>query len=152
MDQFTLGSHKLPINKNKTEMPFYIFKNPKTEEVKEILQGMNDEHVYFEDDIKWDRIFSIPAAVVDGKINPFSSKEFSEKTKNKNMTVGDMWEKSAELSNERKTKEGFDKVKEDSYNRYEATRMPGKEHPLKTKERKTALKEKLGKKGVILED
>ena len=32
-------------------MAIYLYKNPETEEIKEVFQGMNDEHVFSKDGI-----------------------------------------------------------------------------------------------------
>ena len=41
-------------------MPIYLYQNPKTGKVKEIVQSVHDTHEYSEDGIKWDRIFRNP--------------------------------------------------------------------------------------------
>ena len=63
-------------------MPIYIFKNPITGKVKEVIQSMNQEHVLFEDGVKWERIFTIPQSSIDTKIDPFSEYDFKNKTSN----------------------------------------------------------------------
>ncbi len=48
-------------------MPLYEYKNPNTEEVIEISQGMNDPHEYVDDNgLKWERLFFSPQAAVKG--------------------------------------------------------------------------------------
>lgn len=109
-------------------MPVYIFKNPKTGQIKEIVQPMNSDHVYSEDGIQWERIFTIPLTSIDSEIDAMSEKSFCDKTKNKNYTLGDLWDKSKEMSEKRKTKEGIDTVQESYFAKYSKDRK-GKKHP-----------------------
>ena len=89
-------------------MPIYIYKHPEEETYKEIIQTMNDAHIYSEDGVEWKRVFTVPQASIDTKINPFSSKEFIQKTGNKKGTFGDMMDYSAEMSRKREEKVGTD--------------------------------------------
>lgn len=99
-------------------MPIYLYKNPETEEVVEVVQKMSEPHTFFKDGVKWDRVFTKPNASIDTKINPFSQQEYVEKTYNKKGTVGDLLDLSKELSQERKSKEGEDKVKRKYFDDY----------------------------------
>jgi hypothetical protein len=113
-------------------MPNYLFENPKTKEVKEVFFHMNEEKRYFDEDGKeWARLFTVPAAQMDTEINEFSGKDFAEKTKNKNYNLGDLWDKSAELSEKREKKAGKDFVKEKAAEDYK--KRTGKTHPLSRK-------------------
>lgn len=98
----------------------YLYQNPQSGEVIEVSQGMNDVHEFYgQDGIKWNRVFTTPNTNVDSKIDPFSSRAFLDKT-NKNGNVGDLIDRSKELSEKRKDKLGYDPVlkKEvDSYKR-----------------------------------
>jgi len=106
----------------------YLYKHPETGEVKEVLQGMNDEHVYEEDGHIWQRIFTVPSASIDTKIDPFSSSEFIRKT-NKRGTVGDVMDLSAELSEKRAESHGKeDPVKRKMFSDYK--KKVGKDHLL----------------------
>ena len=110
-------------------MPVYIFEHPKTKEVREILQKMNDDHVYVDEDgVKWDRIFTIPAAGIDGRNDSISPKDFVEKTRGKGMTVGDMWDAAAQASEERSKILGKDPMKEKYFKEYSEKRNDMK-HP-----------------------
>ena len=61
-------------------MPLYIFQNPKTEEVIEVLQSMNEEHKYLNNDgLEYTRLYTIPNCSIDSRIDPYSSKDFAEK-------------------------------------------------------------------------
>ena len=96
-------------------MPIYLYENPETGEVKEVLQKSKEEHVYFdENNLKWKRVWTIPHASVDTQADPFSEKAFSDSTNNKKMTIGDLWDKSKEMSQKRADKSGGqDPVKKD---------------------------------------
>ena len=58
-------------------MPIYIFQNPNTGETKEIVQKMNDLHVYKEDGVLWNRLFTIPQASIDTDIDPLSQSSWN---------------------------------------------------------------------------
>lgn len=81
---------------------------------------MNDEHSFSEGGIVWKRVFTVPQASIDTKIDPFSRKDFVDKTANKKGTMGGMMDLSAELSEARAEKTGHeDPVKRQLFNDYE---------------------------------
>ena len=83
-------------------MPLYLFENPETKEVVEILQGMNEEHKYSNrDGLEYIRLYTAPFYSIDSRIDPYSSKDFAEKTRNKKGTIGDLLNESKELSEKR---------------------------------------------------
>jgi predicted nucleic acid-binding Zn ribbon protein len=109
-------------------MPIYLYTNDQTGETKEILQSMKDKHEYFEDGVQWRRVYTIPTASIDTKIDPFSSNEFIRKT-NKKGTMGEVMDLSAELSEKRAEKTGSgDPVKQKVFSDYE--KKVGKKHLL----------------------
>jgi hypothetical protein len=112
-------------------MPIYLYKNPKTNEIKEIFQRMAEEHVYQVDGIPWKRVFEAPQASTGqtiGNLDPFNKQAFIEKTGNlRNVTQGDMWDLSADLSSKREKTLGKDPVKEKVEKSYE--HRTGKPHP-----------------------
>ena len=61
-------------------MPIFVFKHPSTGKIIEVVQKMTEPH-YFTDEegVTWTRIFTIPRASVDTKIDPNSAKEFVAK-------------------------------------------------------------------------
>ena len=63
-------------------MPIYIYKHPEEEEYIEVVQGMNDDHVYFDKDgLEWKRQWSLPQVSSEGgDINPFDNTAFIDKT------------------------------------------------------------------------
>lgn len=110
-------------------MPIYLYEHPKTKKVKEIVQTMNEPHVYEENGITWNRVFTVPQASIDANIDPFNQQQFIDKTGSKNGSVGDVWDRSAELSAKRAEKAGgVDPIKEKYYKKYSKTRK-GKPHP-----------------------
>lgn len=88
---------------------------------------------------KWKRVFTIPQANIAVTIDPYSKTDFIKKTMDKTETLGDIFDRSAELSAKRAEKEGVDTVKEKFYSDYEK-KTKGVAHPSKQKEqaRKTA--------------
>ena len=110
-------------------MPIYIYKNPKKEEYLEIVQGINEPHEYIKDGIFWERQFSVPNMSVGSKIDPFSSRQFVEKTGNMRGNWGDMMDASKELSEKRaQITGGEDPVRRKKFDEYSAERK-GKIHP-----------------------
>ncbi len=107
-------------------MPIYLYKNPETGEVKEIIQTMSETHEYFEDGLEWKRIFLSPNASIDTKV--VTDQQFMEKTGNMKGTLGEMMDYSEDLSKERasKSETGEDPVKRKFYNDYE--KRVGKKH------------------------
>lgn len=109
-------------------MPIYLFQNPKNGKIKEIVQPMNADHVYSEAGIKWERIFTIPQASIDTEIDAFSEDSFKKKTSNKKETLGDLMDRSKELSEKRQSIAGTDPVQNKFFEDYSKTRK-GKKHP-----------------------
>jgi hypothetical protein len=110
-------------------MAFYLYKNPETEEVKEIWQNMNDEHVYSEGGVEWKRVYTKPHAAVQAasKLDPFNKRGFIDKTGNMKGTIGDMMGLSEEMSAKRAEKAGNeDPVKRKFFDNYE--KNIGKKH------------------------
>ena len=108
-------------------MPIYLFKNPKNGKVKEIVQSMNENHVYFEDGIQWERVFTIPQSNIDTQIDPFSESEFKNKTSGKRETLGDLMDRSKELSEKRQRAAGTDPVQKKFFEDY-SKKTNGKKH------------------------
>lgn len=105
---------------------------------------MNDDHVFIDEEgIKWNRIFSKPNATVDSiySIDPNNRQEFVDKTGKKSGKLGDIYQLSAELSEKRTEKEGIDKIKVKSWEKYEQKRYKTV-HPDRKKQQ---LKEAIGK-------
>lgn len=100
-------------------MPIYLYRNPKNNKIVQIFQEMNAEHIYFENGIEFERIFTIPNASIDSQIDPYSSQQFIEKTGKMKGTMGEIWDYSKELSDKRaKEKGGVDPVREKAEKNY----------------------------------
>ncbi len=109
-------------------MPIYIFSNPNNpSEIIEVLQNMNEEHIYIRNGEKWNREWTKPQATIDTNIDPTSRNDFCEKTKKKNYTFGDTQDLAAEASRKREKIYGRDPVKEKTMAAYE--KKTGKPHP-----------------------
>lgn len=130
-------------------MPTYLFANPENEnDIIEVVQAINEDHSkHIKDGKIYLRIFTIPNMAVDTICDPNSASDFVKVT-NKKGTIGELMDRSAELSAKRADKDGLDPVKEKFYENYSKTRA-GSVHP-EVKKRK--LKEKAAKAGIILED
>lgn len=116
-------------------MPQYIYQHPKTGKTKEIFQSMNDLHVYEEDGIEWNRVFTVPQAAIDANADPFSVSQFDAKVANSKGTMGELYDRSAELSDKRASKrDGVDPLKKAHYDAY-AKKCNGKRHMNETKEK-----------------
>lgn len=116
-------------------MPYYRYSHPKTNEIKDIFQSMNDLHEYVDEKgIKWNRIFTAPELNTQDKLSAESSaKDFSRVVADQKGTMGDLWDRSAELSEKRKKLYGEDKVKKEYYENWSKKRK-GKIHPKKLSE------------------
>ena len=112
------------------KMPIYSFIHPETEEEIDIIQKMNEPHVYVDENgVQWKRKWELPNAQVDTKIDPFNKREFADKTSDKKGTMGDLWDRSKELSLKRKEKLGYDPVKKKYLKKYSKDRMNRKPPP-----------------------
>lgn len=108
-------------------MPIYLYQNTKTKEIREVLQSMNDVHKYYGDketpENCWERIFTVPTASIDSKLDPFDSNQYIRATGNKKGTYGDLLNKSQELSEKRaQLSGGVDPIKENYYKQYSKDR------------------------------
>ena len=130
-------------------MPLYVYRNPLTGEDTEVLQGMNDAHEYEEDGVKFKRIFTSPQAAIDTKVDPFSKRKFLEKTEKAGTTVGDMWDRSRDLSEHRAgvIGENSDPVKNKFFKKFEAN-AGGSRH---AKDPRGQKKYKMDQKGNVAE-
>lgn len=101
-------------------MPLYIYSNSDGQTIEKFYHMNDSKPQEFTDDqgVKWSRDWGAARVqgAIDSKIDPFSSQQFVNKTSRPD-TVGKLWERSKELSEMRKAKNGFDplsqKAKED---------------------------------------
>lgn len=132
-------------------MPIYLFQNPNTGEVVEVFQAMKDDHIFIDNDgLKYKRLFTSPNYAIDSKIDPFSSKDFAEKTRNKKGTIGDLLNQSKELS-EKRGGESNDPVLKNYLSSYQAEK--GVKHSSQIKKEKLEkANKKLKKFGVSISE
>tara|TARA_Y100000114_G_scaffold88638_1_gene82106 strand:- start:98 stop:442 length:345 start_codon:yes stop_codon:yes gene_type:complete len=111
-------------------MPLYTYEHPETQETIDIIQGMNDKHIYIDKNgITWNRVWSVPQANIDSDTDPFDNQAFINKTSNQKGSYGDMLDQSKELSQKRKDKLGYDPVQQKYFKEYSKNRR-GLKHPL----------------------
>lgn len=110
-------------------MPLYLFSHPETGETQDVFFNMNEDKVFIDSEgVQWKREFHSPQLNTQGSIDPWSNADFVNKT-NKQGTVGDLLDRSADLSRERADQNGgVDPVKEKYYENYSKTRK-GSKHP-----------------------
>lgn len=111
-------------------MPIYLFEHLKSGKIKEVFQSMNDKHEYVDENgIEWRRVFLSTNASVDTNIDPYSASDFSAKTANKRGTLGDLMDRSRELSEKRSNGNmSNDPVAKKYFENYSKKRN-GKKHP-----------------------
>ena len=104
-------------------MPIYIYQHPESEKYIEVFQGMNEDHVYMDKEgTEWKRIFTTPNMGIDLDNDPFNQNKFIEKTQNGG-TMGDLWDRSSEMSAKRAEKSGgIDPYKKDYFKKYSKDR------------------------------
>lgn len=111
-------------------MGIYIYHHDEKNETVEVSQKMNDVHVYsgvFGNEEGWRRVYTVPQACVDSDFDPRNKDEFIRRGA-KYGTLGDIMDKSRELSEKRAEKDGVDDVKAKFFEDYKRARN-GKEHP-----------------------
>jgi hypothetical protein len=123
-------------------MPVYLFQNPETLETKEVILTVGEEKIFVLNGVKWDRIFTVPTASIDTKIDPMSQKQFVDKTRGKKGKLGDLFEQSRDLSEKRSKSIGIDPLKSDYYKRWSEKR--NRDHPDIRKNRAKAIADKAG--------
>lgn len=112
-------------------MGIYIYHHDEKNETIEVVQKMNDVHVYSGvsgNEEGWRRVYSSPQLSVDTDFDPRNKQEFIRRGE-KYKDLGSLIDKSLELSEKREQKDGKDEVKEKFFADYKKSRN-GKEHPL----------------------
>lgn len=113
---------------------YYPFTNVKTQEARDFYFPSKDAPKIGStveiDGESWRREIAIPQVAIDTKIDAFSQKEFREKTyAKKGETLGSMWDRSAELSEQRAAKLGAeDPVKQKYFKDYRKKNKKGIPH------------------------
>ena len=104
----------------------YIYENPETKEQITVWQSVHEAHEYEVDGVAYDRVYTIPNASIDTKINAGSEADFASKTKAK--TYGELWDHSAEMSAKRAEQHGGkDPVKQEFF-KNNSEKRGGKKH------------------------
>ena len=107
-------------------MPEYIYENPETKEQITVWQSVHEAHEYEVDGVVYDRVYTIPNASIDTKINASSEADFVSKTKAK--PYGELWDHSAEMSSKRAEQHGGkDPVKQEFF-KSNSEKRGGKKH------------------------
>ena len=108
--------------------PIYTYKHPDRDEYLEVIQAMKDDHVYVDEEgVKWEREYTSPNAQIKDTIDPFNKNQFLQKTADSKGTMGDMLDRSQELSEKRKEVLGKDPVREKFFDNYAKERR-GQRH------------------------
>lgn len=112
-------------------MPEYLYEHPKSKEVISIIQSVHDDHEFFDKKgVKWNRVFTAPELNTEGTLKAdCTAKQFSDFTGKKRGNVGDLWDRSAELSAKREKVLGKDPLKQKYFDNWSKKRK-GKRHPL----------------------
>ncbi len=120
-------------------MPAYLYEHPETGAVVEVIQRMTEPHIFIDPfGVSYRRVFTTPRMSVDSQCNPFSQEDFLRHT-NKRMTIGEMMDVSADLSEKRAKKVGKDPLKEKMFSDYK--KRTKKEHPFKIKNQRVETKD-----------
>ena len=69
-------------------MPEYIYENPETKEQITVWQSVHEAHEYEVDGVSYDRVYTIPNASIDSRIDANSEADFTSKTKAKTYGFG----------------------------------------------------------------
>ena len=106
----------------------YVFESPSTGEKIEIFFAMDDVKEYIDTSgLKWNRVLLSPQLNTEASIDPWSNDDFVNKTSNTKGTMGDLMDRSAELSQIRAdAHDGVDPVKEKYYKKYSKDRKGAK--------------------------
>jgi len=111
-------------------MPLFDFQHSETLEVHEVFFHMNDNKVYKgkngDEEGKWVRLYHVPLASIDTKLDPHDKKQFIRRAE-KYTTIGDLVDKSKELSIKREGQSGNDEIKRKFFDEYKNARG-GKKH------------------------
>jgi hypothetical protein len=117
-------------------MPVYVYEHPESGEFAEVVQGMNEDHVYTDKEgVEWNRVFFPSELNTTGRIDPWNQADFINKTGNDSGTLGDMMDRSKDLSESRASENGgVDPVKQKYFKDY-SRRRNGTKHPEENKKK-----------------
>ena len=116
-------------------MPEYLYEHPKNGKIISIIQSIHDKHEYIDDSgVKWNRVFTAPELNTEGSLKTdCTAQQFSDYVGKKKGTIGDLFDRSKELSEKRQKVLGKDPLKEKYYKNWSKKRK-GKKHPLSGKD------------------
>ena len=125
-------------------MPIFIYSNPITGEIREIVQSVHDDHSFVDESgLKWVREWTNPTYSISSisNIDPNNIRQFLDVTGSKKGNLGNIQDLNEELSQKREKLMGQDPIKIATNERYKKHHN-GKELP---EFRKKKLKENLKK-------
>lgn len=103
-------------------MPVYNFASAEGKEISVLVtlaEPDSARHAQVVDGVTYKRVYSAPLAAVDTQKGSLSQEDFNRVTQNKNLKVGDFWNISQEMSQDRADRNGgYDPVKEKMYERH----------------------------------
>lgn len=105
--------------------PEYEYINPETNEKICLWQSVHDEHSYTFAGVKWDRVWTTPQIAMDTKVDPFSERQFLEKT-SKGGKLGDLWDRASEMREMREEKTGQPDEVVAGYEKQKGKKLPKK--------------------------
>lgn len=102
-------------------MPIYLYKNPTSGKIVHVVQRMNEDHVYSENGVQFERVFIVPNASIDTNVD--TAEKFVERTGKMRGTLGEIWDYSQELSEKRaKSNGGEDPIRKKAEEKYSKKR------------------------------
>ena len=111
-------------------MPIYLFINPDTGETREEYQRMDEEHVLIDENgLEWKREYTPHNVGKNNNCDPFSSKQFVEKTRDQSLSVGDLWDMSADMAMKREQQAGGKDPVREKHDAKESKKRKGKSIP-----------------------
>lgn len=133
-------------------MPVFEFQHEESGEIISVLVAISEpdeaRHKQIVDGKTYKRLYSAPIAAKDTLVKDATNQDFKRVTQGKNLTVGQMWEISKEMSEQRQDKNGgIDPVKEQFYKDYEK-KTGGKHIDIKKREAIEKAKKKMEEMGI----
>tara|TARA_R110000824_G_scaffold14858_5_gene62890 strand:- start:28311 stop:28667 length:357 start_codon:yes stop_codon:yes gene_type:complete len=109
-------------------MPIYSFEDPGSGTILDLFFGMDDDKKYVDESgVEWRRIYGSPQLNTMGSIDPWNSNDFINKTSSTKGAMGDLMDRSKELSNKRASENnGVDPVKQQYFKNYSNERKGAK--------------------------
>lgn len=111
-------------------MPEYSYQHPTNGKTICLIQGINDKHQYTDPKgVKWNRLFTSPQISSQDKLSVNSTEQdFARVTSSQKGSMGDLFDRSKELSEKREKVYGKDPIKNKHFKDWSKKRG-GKKHP-----------------------